>query len=433
MLSERFSHSSSFQYFHPLPRLLHFQTFLARSICGEFKGACVNEAAALSYASYVDVDFDAISHAVTVAAFWRQGIEAEAARTLPRRWREGDSVEVGVLQAEEAEEAEELKMGGYLTVIGEEDGPSMPSPHAREHNYLSLTLQPGPTLFSFPSRHHPLPQSTSNSNSTPGLLTFSAHFQHPTGLHPKLSLTVPSRQHLSPPKEGSCALHAYLTLPSALFIDRYQLADPLFLASQNLVKLHSLSGEQDLEAPGWVIQRWGSAALLELAQPPPLTTNADTNTREAAGAAAEEHWTVTIPTHLRYVQSSSNSSTQTESIDIPHPHLFWACEAEDGLKMSVNPFDRVNLGYDGLFGPKTMFYHIPPSPSLSEASLRSGLVETLQVPVLGPEVGGGWGVQMGTLGAVMLGFGWAVWMLVRSTAGRKGVGGEKRGEGVKAE
>ena len=43
--------------------------------------------------------------------------------------------------------------------------------------------------------------------------------------------------------------------------------------------------------------------------------------------------------------------------------------------MSSSPFDRVNLGYDGLFGPKTMFYHIPPER-------ESVLVETLEMPVL---------------------------------------------------
>ncbi|KAK5125523.1 hypothetical protein LTR85_000634 [Meristemomyces frigidus] len=395
ILSERFSHSSSYQYFHPLPRVLQFQTYLARSVCGEFKGPCVREAASLSYASYIDIDFDAISHAVTMAAFWRAGIEAEAARTLPRKWREGDSLEVGVLQVEDADEPEELKMGGYLTVVGEDDGPS-------------------PTLFSFPSRHHPLPPSSP--------ATFSTNFQQPAGLHPKLDITFPSSQHLAPPKD-SCALHAYLTLPSALFIDRYQLSDPLFLASQNLVTLHSLSGEQDLEAPDWVIKRWGSAALIELTQPP--STN-------ASGGRDAKEWTVTIPTHLRYLQSLSDDANSNSSgrstLDIPWPTVFWACEAEEGLKMSVNPFDRVNLGYDGLFGPKTMFYHIP--PALPEG--QAFLLETLEVPVLDPKQGAAWGVQIWTLVAVVLGFGWVLWPLVMS-AGRGGEEGGQKKAGVKSE
>lgn len=134
ILSERFSHSSTYQYFHPLSRLLHFQTFLARTICGQFKGPCVNEAASLSYASGVDIDFDAISHAVTVTASWRAGIQNEASRTTPRKWSEVDSLEVGILHVEEADadEPEELKLGGYLTVVGEDEKPSKSSPYNEE-------------------------------------------------------------------------------------------------------------------------------------------------------------------------------------------------------------------------------------------------------------------------------------------------------------
>ncbi|KAK5133150.1 hypothetical protein LTR08_008085 [Meristemomyces frigidus] len=176
LLSARFSHASTYQFHAPLPRLLHFQTFLARALCADFKGPCVNEAAALSYASYLDLDFDVISHAVTATAYWRAGIEGPAARTPARTWGVGGRAEVGVLVEEDADgegEDEEVKLGGLLTVLGEDDAP-----------------------------------------------------------------------------EG-CALHAYLTLPAALFLDRYQLADAHALAAGNLVALRSLSGAQDLELPAW--------------------------------------------------------------------------------------------------------------------------------------------------------------------------------------
>lgn len=424
ILSERFSSSSTYQYFSPLARLLHFQTYLAKTICGESKGACVNEAASLSYANYVDIDYDAISHAVTLTAFCRGDVKADAAKTLPRKWKGSDSLEVGVLQAETPDEPEELKLGGYLAVVGEDDKPGIYCPPLHASLKASIATNPArteTTLFSFPSRHHSLPPSTP--------LTFTTHFQQPTGLHPKLDITFPSPQHLTPPKQGSCALHADLTLPSALFLDRYQFSDPLFLASQNLVALRSLSGEQDLEAPDWVIKRWGSAALFELATPLNDTT--------AGISGGQEPWTVTIPTHLRYLQQASNTITSSDSstvagqtnLDIPYPSLFWACEAEDGLKMSVNPFDRINLGYDGLFGPKTMFYHVP--PALPEG--QHALVERLQVPVLEPE--GPWTnwVQAGTLVAVMLGFGWVLRTLLRGVG--MGGGGAKRkgGEGKKGQ
>jgi hypothetical protein len=241
-------------------------------------------------------------------------------------------------------------------------------------------------MFSFPSRHHPLPAASSK-------LSFAANFQQPTGLHPKLDLTFPANA-LTPP-QPSCALHAYMTLPSALFVDQYQFSDKLFLESQNLVALRALSGEQDLEAPDWVIKSWGSAALFELAHPG-VSQSADVST-----------WTATIPTHLRYVKPSNVSSDST--LSIPAPVVFWACNADEGTKFKVNPFDRENLGYDGLFGTKTMFYHVPPAPAMAEAG------SDLKVPVLDSKFAG-W-VPMATLAVVLAGFTWVIWKLAGGGGG----------------
>ena len=249
----------------------------------------------------------------------------------------------------------------------------------------------GPVLFSFPSRHHPLPSGSRT--------TFTTSISSPSGLHPQLSLSFRAAS-LKPPKD-SCALHAYLTLPSAVFLDRYQLSDPLFLASHRLVALHSLSlsGEQDLEAPDWVVKRWGSAALIELAHP------------DAANSNSKE-WNATIPTHLRYLAAQTNTTTPSYvDLSIPDPAVFWACEAEEGLKMATNPFDRVNLGYDGLFGPKTMFYHVPPGVSEGQQ-----LVKSVKVPVL--DQGNAWSIQVGSAVAVALGFAWMIYRLLRPLPAR---------------
>jgi len=151
ILSERFTSSSTFQYFYPLPRLLDFQKYVARTICEAFKGPCVNEAASLSYASSIDIDFDAISHAVTVAGYWRTG----QAKTEPRKWKEGDSLEVGVLQAEKPEEPEELKLGGYLTVLGEDEKPSTSSKLKRESLALLTRRRSDALLLSFSAPSSP--------------------------------------------------------------------------------------------------------------------------------------------------------------------------------------------------------------------------------------------------------------------------------------
>lgn len=78
----------------------------------------------MSYASYLDIDFDVISHAVTLSGFWREGLSAGMAKSVPSKGSPTDSLEVGVLVAEKPDEPEELKFGGYLTVIGEDDEPS---------------------------------------------------------------------------------------------------------------------------------------------------------------------------------------------------------------------------------------------------------------------------------------------------------------------
>ena len=265
---------------------------------------------------------------------------------------------------------------------------------------------PGATLFSFPSRHHALPRDDPTS--------FETLFVQPTGLHPTLQLAFPARS-LSPPGP-SCALHAYLTLPSSVFIDRYQLDDALFLASQNIISLRSLSGETDLEAPVWVLKKWGSAGLFELKAPVDYY-DAD------AKASTNEPWNVSIPLHLRYLAPSAADGAAPAPgkrlTDIAWPAVFWACEAEEGLKMSVNPFDRVNLGYDGLFGPKTMFYHVPPAP-------RGGgeLYEKLEAPVMDLNRTGY--VETVTGLVVLGGFLWVVWVLLKSALGGQKVKEEKK-------
>lgn len=187
----------------------------------------------------------------------------------------------------------------------------------------------------------------------------------------------------------NCALHTYLTLPSILFPDKYQLSSPLFLASKRLRASRSIAGETDLEAPDWVVSKWGSAMLMELAPP------AATDTNSSPGS-----WNAEIPLHLRYLPPSSGGKITTS---VPWPVIFWACPAEQGAKMSVNPFDRVNLGYDGLFGPRTTFYHL--QPDLPTGSM---LAEHVEVPVLDLEHVG-W-IENGTVAAVLIAM---IWVMVK--------------------
>lgn len=85
--------------------------------------------------------------------------------------------------------------------------------------------------------------------------------------------------------------------------------------------------------------------------------------------------------------------------------------------MGVNPFDRTNRGWDGLFGPRTMFYQLHP---------ESGrLVEEVDVPVLKLEDGGlfrAQNIELGTSLVILLGFLWLIWRLVQVALSRSGQG-----------
>ena len=247
-------------------------------------------------------------------------------------------------------------------------------------------------MFSFPSRHHTLPNSAK----------YAVSFSEPTGLHPTLSITIPRSALGQPaaPADTTCSLHTYLTLPSSVFGDQYQLgtSDPLFLQSHNLAGLLSHSGETDLEAPDWAVKRWGSTWLFELAPP---TEN------DAVGRSS--NWTATIPLHLRYL---SPSETGYRSAEVPWPVVFWACSAEyDDTPMGLNPFDRTKLGYDSLFSPRTFFYHFHPN--------SEHLVEKVDVPVLNLKDGEGLfqtrNIELATSAVVSLGFLWILWRLFRVT------------------
>ena len=353
-------------------------TYVQQKICPQYGEACLSRTEGLIRASYIDVDFDTISQALTITTF-RDGAPDSSEGWLEsiHDYRRRAKVEVGVLSNEQPIEPEELSLSGYLTVLGEHEKPSM---HPLDLYRCNVADRLGPTRFSFPSRHHDLAALTES--------TYQASLVTPTGLHPTLRLTFPLSS-ISPPAE-SCALHSYLTLPSTLFPDKYQLSAPLFLASKNLRSVRSVSGETDLEAPDWAIDKWGSAMLIELA--PPVTSS------------KEASWHADIPLHLRYLAPSNSGKAY---VDVPWPVVFWACSAEEGTKMNTNPFDRVNLGYDGLFGPRTMFYHFHPNGTGD--GIRGKLVEILEVPTLDPKVAT-W-LESGTVFIVLLGFLWVIWKL----------------------
>ncbi|KAL2825656.1 PIG-X [Aspergillus cavernicola] len=396
ILSTRFASTAAYQFYELLPSLENLVTYIQQKICGRDDEECFRRAELIRSADSIDINYDSISHALTMSGFWSSAPEGQKGWSEIIRKHEGgtDQVEVGLLGADKASEPEEIKMGGLLAAIGKEK-------------------ELKPALFSFPARHHLLPDDA----------RYSVTFSPSTGLHPTMTISM-ARSSLEQPQarpDAACALHAYLTLPSSVFGDKYQLSttDPLFLNSHNLVALRAVAGETDLEAPDWFVSRWGSNWLLELDSP-------------SESDQSSEDWNVTIPLHLRYLRPSESGY---RAASIPWPVVFWACTAEDGTKMSMNPFDRVNLGWEGLFGPRTMFYQLHPSPGHGDGVL----VEELDVPVLtlkeGGSVFGSQVIELGTVAVIVLGFLWVLWKLglVARSSGIRSQQGQRTDKRDKAE
>ena len=251
--------------------------------------------------------------------------------------------------------------------------------------FVALLTCPEPTLFSFPSRHHTLPLSTDS--------VYANSFPDTTGLHPTLRLSFVARS--VPPSEG-CTLHTYSPLPSSLFIDKYALERQNLLFSNNLRAMRSLSGETDLEAPNWLVRKWGSALLLQLSPPHPQG-------RHDGGKGQLGSWNVDIPLHVRYMHPEIGGMS---IVEVPWPTVFWACPADEGTTMGASPFDRMHLGYESLFGPRTMFYHLTPQPRAAMHGKKISLVESVKVPVLDIERVGS--VEVGTVAIVLFGVLWVV-------------------------
>lgn len=391
LVSERFAQTSSLQYYSLLPSIKSLVAYIYRSFCAHTDLQCLHTVSLLNIADYVDFDYDSISHTLTMTVLWSKqplvfydpvgDLTTLDAWNLDITSKAKDTVEVGILSASPATDPSELQLSGFLTVIGEDDHPKA-------------------TLFSFPSRHHSLIPEQSKDQK------YNVSFDQPTGLHPILRISFPSAGSLVEPKNkpaGSvCALQTYLTLPSHIFADKYAFLsnDPLFQQSHNLGRLHAIAGETDLEAPDYVVTKWGSTMLLEI-----QTLH---NSTEKSRTTSDGEWDVTIPLHLRYLEPKAGG---TSEVELPWPIVFWACTAEEGTRFPVNPFDRTQLGFEGLFGPRTMFYHLDPAPSDGPSGR---LVERIAVPVLDPEVASPVTIEVLTIATITLGFLWVLWRLLPS-------------------
>lgn len=123
--AERFASSASLQY-HDTPAVGEIPNLVIQN-CLDYFGekicpkdsvtVCEDHAATLKDARYVDIDYDAISQAITLSVFfdigkeWHEQIENPKPQT---------KVEIGVLANQEPSTLQELSLGGYLATLGED-------------------------------------------------------------------------------------------------------------------------------------------------------------------------------------------------------------------------------------------------------------------------------------------------------------------------
>ena len=69
------------------------------------------------------MDYDSISHALTIKAFWMRSSIGDGSWSEKHRKSANDTIEVGVLMNENPDEPEELRYSGWLTVLGKDKKP----------------------------------------------------------------------------------------------------------------------------------------------------------------------------------------------------------------------------------------------------------------------------------------------------------------------
>ncbi len=125
-IADRVTISPSYQYYQLLPDLKDFGTYIREKICPALGDECSAIVTSVESADYVDIDYDTVSHSLTVRIY-RSGAPLHPAWTEKISLRDNtSSVEVGILASEKSTqpEPEMLALGGFLTVLGEDTKPS---------------------------------------------------------------------------------------------------------------------------------------------------------------------------------------------------------------------------------------------------------------------------------------------------------------------
>ena len=133
LLSERFASTASFQFYDRIFSSRSLATYVTERFCKLKDDACVIDAQRISSADSIDIDYDAVSQSFEISVYIHEPPPSEK-QDGPEVWNDLISnyegyiaTEVGLLHEEKPREAEHLKLGGYLIVIGKDEKASMSS------------------------------------------------------------------------------------------------------------------------------------------------------------------------------------------------------------------------------------------------------------------------------------------------------------------
>jgi hypothetical protein len=93
--------------------------FIGRTACEQRKDTtCLDNAHSLLSADSLDIDYDSISHTLTLTGLWTSPPSGGWTEEIRKPVSSSDQVEFGILSSDKAVDLEDLKMGGLLAVVG---------------------------------------------------------------------------------------------------------------------------------------------------------------------------------------------------------------------------------------------------------------------------------------------------------------------------
>jgi len=117
------STSSVAEWYTSLSSLQGLSKVIAKA-CKTSDEKCISATSSLLSADYVDIDYEKDSRSVILTSFWASGPQ-KGSWEETTDYPDHERVEVGLLHQEIAEDKDEMKMGGWLTVVGYDKNPSV--------------------------------------------------------------------------------------------------------------------------------------------------------------------------------------------------------------------------------------------------------------------------------------------------------------------